>query len=418
MNSSEKKINKQISKYYVEHACQISSTGQVAKELNLETSRVSELKGGRRQLTAEQAEIIKQIYGLPSASEGHWVECELLSKDFHKSFVDNGLAIHFIKLIKLFNTDRFVDSFIKGVSVNEASIPGYIDPWTLSHEGLEKSARENDKVLKNHKLKLAGELFERDSFQEWCDSAIYLMKQEDVVKNNQFYENILYEKDIFSAICVEGVIRWDVPTSDFKRLPMIFDEVEPRFRALGGYDSYLCQIEKIIALCKLKQLVESKTYAYLLEDHDFLFGNKLKINTRNSPIKECVVVGKCVWEPEQMFKLEVPILMSSVVGWSSGEDYSHSAERDIMPDKHTHMEVRLFYTEQYQYHVEVKLYGDEHGLFCNRSLLIKIEDRQSIFDELMGIFDYFNVEYDFTMKRIKQAVAANGGYVPTAIYID
>jgi hypothetical protein len=418
MNSSENKLNKQISKYYVEHACEISSTGQVARELNLETSRVSELKGGRRQLTIEQAEIIKQIYGLPSASQGHWIECELLSKDFHKSFIDNGLAIHFIKLIELLNTAHFMDTFLKGVSVNESSVPGFKLPWTLSREEQKLIGPQNNEILKNYKLNLLYELFKRDDFQKWCDSVLYLMHQSNIVKDTKFYENIFHEKDILSVIAENGVVHWNVPTSDFKRLPMICGEVESHFRISGGSEVNSRHIEKIIILYRLKQLMEGKTYAYLFEEKNSFFSMKLTINHKNSPVKECVVVGKCVWDPDELFRLQVPIIMDSVVGWSSGEDYSYSYDRDIMPNRHRFIRIKLFYTETYNYLVELKLFDDEYGAICNRCLMIKVEDRQNVFDELKGIFDYFKIENNFMMNSVKRAVADNGGYIPSAIYID
>ncbi|QYK01741.1 hypothetical protein [Shewanella psychrotolerans] len=418
MNSSNAKLNKQISKYYVEHACGISSTGQVAKELNLDASRVSELKGARRQLTTEQAEIIKKIYGLPSASQSHWIEGELLPKDFHKSFIDNGLTIHFINLIELVNSERFWDSFLKGVSVNESSVPGFKLPWTLSWEEQELIGPKNNEILKKYKLNLLDKLFKRDDFQKWCDSAHYLMHQSGIVKDNQFYENIFYEKDILSAIVENGVVHWNVPTSDFKRLPMICDEVEPHFRISGGYEINSRHIEKIIILYRLRQLMEGKTYAYLFEDQNSLFSKKLTINHKNSPVKEYVVVGKCVWDPDKLFRLQVPIIMNSVIGWSSGEDYSHSYERDIMPHRHRFITIRLFYTETYNYLVELKLFDDEYGAICNRCLMIQVEDRQNVFDELKGIFDYFKIENIFMMNSVKRAVADNGGYIPSAIYID
>ena len=78
MKETETKLNKQISKHYVEHACSISSSGQVAKDLNLEPSRISEIKSGRRRLSEKESEVIQELYGLPSTSDGHWVEAELV----------------------------------------------------------------------------------------------------------------------------------------------------------------------------------------------------------------------------------------------------------------------------------------------------------------------------------------------------
>ncbi|MCZ8530582.1 hypothetical protein [Alteromonas sp. PRIM-21] len=82
----------------------------------------------------------------------------------------------------------------------------------------------------------------------------------------------------------------------------------------------------------------------------------------------------------------------------------------------THAEIKLFYTEQYQYLVALDLATAEF-MPSKRSLLIKIENRQKVFDDLLAIFEHFDIALEFTMKHIKKALAANGGYISSAIYI-
>lgn len=159
MEQAEKKLNKQISKYYVEHACQISSTGTVASELGLEPSRISELRGGRRQLTASQAEKIKQIYGLPSASNGHWMECEFLtSKNIHKQFIDNGLALHYLQIIEVINSERFLSCLFERFYFSDQTVPGYQSTTGLYGDDYSEVKKENDKLFLSYKLKYFNEL--------------------------------------------------------------------------------------------------------------------------------------------------------------------------------------------------------------------------------------------------------------------
>ncbi|MCT8127234.1 hypothetical protein H1D31_14580 [Alishewanella sp. BS5-314] len=64
------------------------------------------------------------------------------------------------------------------------------------------------------------------------------------------------------------------------------------------------------------------------------------------------------------------------------------------------------------------LYEDEAWFKPPRKVLVEIADRQNIFDELVNIFNYFQIETGWALKRIKSAVAQNGGYIPGAIYLD
>ena len=123
MKETETKLNKQISKHYIEHACSISSSGQVAKELGIEAPRVSEIKAGRRRLTADEAQVLKELYGTPSQSEGHWVVAELIDFDsLNKSLVDNSLVNQLVKVSEFVNSEEFIDDILSCIRVEESRI--------------------------------------------------------------------------------------------------------------------------------------------------------------------------------------------------------------------------------------------------------------------------------------------------------
>lgn len=422
MEKSESKLNKQLSKYYVEHACQISSPGTVARELDLLPERISDLRGGRRQLTVAQAEKIKEIYGLPSASEGHWLECELLSsKDLNKQFIDNGLAIHFIQLIEMANSDKFIDEMLKCIYVQETKIVGYRSTSGISSDIRPNIEHQNARLVKEHKLKLFNELLSNEKFSQWCSAAISIIKMHTGVKDSVFYENILHNKDILSAISVGGVTHWDAPTSDYTTLPDIFKDIGDGFHFnILNLQHPVQTIEILYFFNKLSRLVRSATYGNLIVGAAvFSFGKQLRLDRKALPIKEYVVVGKPVWEVDinRPLQLSQPIIPENVIGWRSDERYPPLFSAIAQPML-THVTFRLFYTEQYKYLLEVCFFRDEYAAMPERRLLIEIEKRQAIFDELMIIFDHFQVEHEFAMKNIKRAVAIKGGYIPSAMYLD
>lgn len=382
MEKSEEKLNKQISKYYVEHACQISSTGTVAAELGLEPSRISDLRGGRRQLTVSQAEKIKEIYGLPSTSQGHWMECELLSSiDLHKQFIDNGLALHFVQLIKMLNSEKFVNYIVDFCYFSDQSVPGYQSTLGLYNNDYTNAQLKNDDIFREYKLKFFNELLACDLFQTYCNG-----------------ENTVFDPEFFDNIC---------------------KEINPNF-GFRQSDNFTRIFKLLRFLRDLRGLILSNTYAHLAScNTSFLVGGEYKITEKSSPKKEYVVVGKVVWEvgTDNLLRLTNPIANDGLFGLQADEDCFHVLS-SLNPPILRFCSLKLYYSEQYKYLLAVELYQDEHRLNPVRKLLIGIEDRQNIFSELLELFNYFQIETSWTIKHIKYAIALNGGYIPGAIYLD
>lgn len=383
MEQPEKKLNLQISKYYTEHACQLSSTNEVAALLELPASRVSELRGGRRQLTVAQAEKIKEIYGLPSASQGHWIECELLSSDsIHKQFIDNGLALHYLQIIELVNSEQFQNILFEYFYFSDQTVPGYQSTTGLYGDDYSQVQKENDKLFRTYKLKYFNELLASSRFHDFCDS-----------------ESASFSPEAFNAICAEIN-----PNFYFHSHPDLYEHLFRLFRALRD----------------VRDLSLSGTYDNLVQFETGLsIGGNCKIDKAASPRKEYVVVGKVVWElgSENLLRLTNPIANAGV-GDLQVDESRLNLFSSINPQRYTHFSLKLYYSELYKYFLEIWLCEDEVRYKPGRKFLIKIADRQKIFHELSEIFSYFQIEIDWNVKRIKYAIAQNGGYIPGAIYLD
>ncbi|MCT8127236.1 hypothetical protein H1D31_14590 [Alishewanella sp. BS5-314] len=313
MEQSDKKLNKQISKYYVDHACQISSPGVVANELNLEPSRVSDLRAGRRQLTVEQAEKIKEVYGLPSTSQGHWMECELLSsQNLHKQFIDNGLALHYLQIIQAIKSEDFIKQIMRCCYFSDQSVPGYQSTAGIYNEDYRKVQNENEKIFLEFKLKYFNELLASDSFQTYCDS-----------------ENKDMDPEFLNGLC---------------------KEINPNFSFLFNHSSsfnYKAQFFKFFRYLRVfRELVLSNTYANLVDfDKDLIIGGSYKINYMELPKKEYVIVGKVVWEigAEELQKLTMPIANKGVCGAQVDEDCLRFS-MPLYPKVFTHYSLKLYYS--------------------------------------------------------------------------
>ncbi|GGF54117.1 hypothetical protein [Alteromonas lipolytica] len=427
MNKSESKLNKQISKHYVDHACNISSPGQVAKELNLDPSRISELRGARRLLTIEQAEIIKEMYGIPSNSTSYWLEGERTTLEaLGIDFIDNGLKLHFCRILELFNTDTFIDRVLSNIYVNEKGIPEFKETSLFEQADINKSIEQkNKRLIKEHKIKMFNLLLSSEHFQQWCDSAATLLGRDDIQQDDKFFGDLLMNKDIRKAVIKGDEIQWGSTDSNPVTLPLILASIEKGFYLSFSnvYQNRKEAIGKFIAICRFKQLVESKSYANILPSGStFIFGKKLGMVRNNMPVKEYVIVGKCVWDHEEQLgtkiRLNNPIKTKSVVKLSRDEGgFELNPDDQLVPETIRYLNVRLFYTEQFNYVAEIQTFSDNFK-GCDRSILVEFEERHKVFDGMIEILKYFTADFHFTIKQIKGAVAANGGYIPSAIYID
>jgi hypothetical protein len=383
MEQPDKKLNLQISKYYAEHACQLSSTNEVAILLDLPASRVSELRHGRRQLTVAEAEKIKETYGWPSASKGHWMECEhLSSENIHKQFIDNGLALHYLQIIEMVKSEQLQNSLFEYFYFSDQTVSGYQSMSGLNGDDYSEVQKENNKLFRTYKLKYFNELLAKNRFHDFCDR-----------------ESASFSPEAFNAICAEIN-----PNFGFHSHPDLYEHLFRLFRALRD----------------VRDLSLSGTYANLVQFETGLsIGGYCKIDKAVSPRREYVVVGKVVWElgSENPLRLTNPIANAGV-GDLQADDDCLNFSRSLNPKTFTHCSLKLYYSELYKYFLQVNLFEDGDGFEPARKVLVEISERQKIFEELVDLFNYFQIETGWALKQIKYAVAQNGGYIPGAIYLD
>ncbi|MBQ4830604.1 hypothetical protein J8L84_15105 [Alteromonas sp. MMG017] len=420
MKETETKLNKQISKHYIEHACSISSSGQVAKELGIEAPRVSEIKAGRRRLTADEAQVLKELYGTPSQSEGHWVVAELIDFDsLSKSLVDNSLVNQLVKVSEFVNSEEFIDGILSCIRVEESRIRGYERVQAVDISDKSKGTEQkNKRLVREYKLKLLNQMLSNAYFKNWCDTAVRLLTDGSVKKDFSFIDKLLYTKDVTTPTLVNGSVQRDIPNADFTNLIGLCEQIEPGFALT--FDSYYPteDIIRFIALGRLTTLLESQTFSHIVGAHaPFSFGKQLNIKPERLPKKEYVIVGKCVWDDDRLLRLREPMTEKSLLQIDATSSSSLILPEALELNASKYLSIRLFYTEQYKYVVEIQLYPDEIYI-SHRKILIDIKEKEKLFPQVLDILTFFNVEHHHTVNNIKAAVAKEGGYIPSAIYIE
>lgn len=420
MKETETKLNKQISKHYIEHACSISSSGQVAKELGIEAPRVSEIKAGRRRLTADEAQVLKELYGTPSQSEGHWVVAELIDLDsLNKSLVDNSLINQLVKVSEFVNSGEFINGILSCIRVEVSRIRGY-ERVQIEDVGARNNGthQKNNRLVREYKLKLLNRLLSNAYFKNWCDTAVRLLTDGDVKKDLSFFDKLFYTKDVTTPTVINGSVHWDFPNADFTNLIGLCDQIEPGFALT--FESYYPteDVIRFVALGRLTTLLESQTFSHIVGvQAPFNFSKQLNIKPDRLPKKEYVIVGKCVWDDDRLLKLREPMTEKSLLQIDGANSSSLNLPDALDLNTSKYLSIRLFYTEQYRYVVEIQLYPDELYI-SHRKILIDIKEKEKLFVQVMDILTFFDVEHHHTVNNIKAAVAKEGGYIPSAIYIE
>lgn len=418
------KLNKQISQHYVNHACTISSPGQVAKDLGLESSRISELRSGGRQLKREEAEIIREIYGLPSTSNAHWTYSELTSsKSFELDFVDNGYINHLLILVEKINDSVFIDRLLSTILVKECEISGYVNAIHVSppdeRESVEKN---NERLIKAHKIDLFKRLLEEPKFELWCRALTGLLNDGTVEVNRDFEGNVMYYKDILCSRVINGTVQWDYPTSDFSSLERICSDIEKGFSltcyATLIYSSFKDFAASLLAVYEVWNLIESNTYAHVLPScTTLILAKNLNRYDVKRPAKEYAVVGKCVWKTNNKIRLDKKIVQPSILKYQFRPENPPISRDGLFPLDIEFLSAHLFYTEQFNFYFKLECFADNLGTFA-RSFLIKIENRKNVIEEVLSVFSFFGIDDIFTEHSIKKAIAENGGYVPSTTYLE
>lgn len=395
-----KKLDKHTTKLYIEHATDHIGTNKVAELLGIKPSRVSDMKNYLRFMTVDEAEIIRSEFGLPSASSGIYIEGELLGKNWWQELADNSRQLHFARALDIISSDKFLKEVLMTFTVNELEVDGYDSKYNAhSEENRKAIEHKNERLVTEERCKLADALFVSDAFKQWHHEVI------DAITTRQSQA-----RDRDEPVSVE------LTDDEKQKLEDICRGISPHFYLYSrDWKKTFSELNFIAAIYKV---INSGTYAPTIGGQTtFRLGQKLTVCKEALPIKDYVVSGRSVWE-SGVLVLKTPYTEASGLGWMPHYTKAHMSKRcEMQPKEFEAIGFELLYTEHYRYFVRVSLHENSHYPE-DRILLIEIEDKRYIFDELTAIFAKFDLHFPVTLASIKSCLAENAAFIPNAIYLD
>lgn len=418
MNQQAEKYNKQQSMLYVNHACNIGGNNLVGELLELEPSRISELKGGRRKLTFKEADILQQEFGLPETSKGYYVEAELFTSEEMrdtKKFDAHSKELHLLRMAQAWNNEKNRTFILESLSVHGSLVPDYEDPIFADENKRKGIEHKNARLMRDFKLEAINALINSPYFSAWCDvieSILSEVPTQDIPPKHQYFQNLLLKTKI------------DIEISNSRVLPelrgTIYDVLQNanQGRVISIYSG---QTEKLVRhlhlLNKVKTLVESGRYSHLVKaPKAWKRENKIELIENAFPLREYVIVGKVVWQSYDHLQVNEKWIEKSILG-EMGVDPISSEEGIYRQRQFKSVSMALLFSENYEYYLEVNLKpGENYGLTM-RTLIVRISNMKHLFTTLDMLFAFFKISGDVITSGIKAEIADNGGYIPSAIYL-
>ncbi|EPW5498285.1 hypothetical protein ACWM6O_000115 [Vibrio vulnificus] len=386
------KHTKVTTKLYVEHACNFVSTNQLADLLRLEAPRISEMKNGRRKLTIAEGEIIREEFGLPEMSQGIYIEAELLESNWLDDFLKNGEMLLRHNILRYASSPSFMDFLLGSFNIDTRYIEGYENELSQYSDD-ERKGREhrNKRLEENKKLELINQLMASSDFNRWYNNNIQVKS----LSNSQINKELDYkEKESLSAIT---------------------HHIEEGF--FISYDEMLPKVRFIVSTYRLiQQLAEDGSSGH---GCSIVFGQKKGLSEVPNPIREYVINGREVWSSGQICELVESVTQHENVNFPPDIKYPKEVSRlNLTQEKLRYVNFALIYTEKHDYYVKVTLHKCELPDVGDRTLLIKIQERINLFGEINSIFEIFQARWNVEEFYIKEKLAKNGAYIPTAIYLN
>ncbi|MGR6841756.1 hypothetical protein ACU5DF_23855 [Aliivibrio wodanis] len=418
MNQKAEKYNKQQSMLYVNHACNIGGNNLVGELLKLEPSRISELKGGRRRLTFEEADILQQEFGLPEASKGYYLEAELFNsedmRDTNK-FDSNSSELHLLRIVDAWNNEDNITFILESLNINGISVPGYQDPIFTDENRRKGIEHKNARLIRDLKFKTINALLNSHYFSAWCSAIEVILSKiaaEYILSECQHFQNILLSTKI-DINCGNSSVHQDKYWTIYDILRHVSQD--------SGISIFTHQLEKLVRhlhlLNKVKKLVTSGRYSHLVQaPKEWMCESKLVLIENASPHREYVIVGKVVWQSNDRLQVHGEWMEKSILG-EMGVDPRSCEEGIYRQRQFKSVSMALLLSENYEYYLEVNLKAGENYALTMRTLLVRISNMKHLFTTLEMLFAFFKISGDVITSGIKAEIADNGGYIPSAIYL-
>ncbi|MDD9155246.1 hypothetical protein PVK64_03440 [Aliivibrio sp. S4TY2] len=416
MDQKAEKYNKQQSMLYVNHACNIGGNNLVGELLELEPSRVSELKGGRRKLTFKEADILQQEFGLPETSKGYYIEAELFTSEEMrdtKKFDTHSKELHLLRIIQAWNNEETRAFILESLDVHDSLVPDYEAQNVVDENKRKGIEHKNARLMRDFKLEAINALINSPYFSAWCDvieSILSEVSTQDIPSKHQYFKNLLSTTKIDIEIGNSRVLKE-------QRIYDILKHVNQG----RGISIYSDQTEKLVRhlhlLNKVKTLVESGRYSHLVKaPKAWKREYQIELIENAFPQREYVIVGKVVWQSSDHLQVNEKWIEKSILG-EMGVDPISSEEGIYRQRQFKSVSMALLFSENYEYYLEVNLKLGENNGLTMRTLIVRISNMKHLFTTLEMLFAFFKISGGVITSGIKAEIADNGGYIPSAIYL-
>jgi hypothetical protein len=405
----ENKLNKHLSKLYTIHACEISSEGQVAKDIDIPSTRISDLKGGRRHLSQEQGDTLREIYGLPNASSAIYLEAEYCtSGELNEVLMNQSKTIKLSELAEFFSSNEFKDELLSNIYLlKPEQLVGYVHVGFGKKEQEDIELREeNERIMNEAKLDSFNDFISSTDFEKW----VSLVKP--IIARG------IKKQGINALVFIDS--RAEINRND----KINFTENHALNTHISVYEGGFMFVNKsdatdligmILHFYEVKKRLENNFANTLPPSKLFNLGTTCNITKIEKLRSDFTIVGKVVWETGEVCDQGLPrqIRPNGIMKWE--ENSLTIGLRTYQPNTLSNYRARLIYTEQYDYYLEIAL--AEYIEVEDRNLLIPISNRLNVFEELKEIFDGIG-EDNLNIKSIKESIAKNGGYIPNSTYLN
>jgi hypothetical protein len=412
------KISIPESKHFCEYACSQSSSGFVAKLLNLEPSRVSEVKRGTRRLKMEEANTLREHFGIPTSNPGYFYHGMVIDDvDFDRRYRPGSGASHMMYLLRFFSDSSNISVVLNGFNLET-----------------------DTKIVNNEqyaaKLFQLNKLLESDGFNSWVTIMKSKLSSFDA-RPNPLYRNVI---DKYHKCKDDNLGLKKLSESLVEYAKREFDII-----FINSNDEYIAN--QLLLIGCVKQTLEEGKYPDIAAlNESFELGN---IECGYVP-EDVVINGRAVWESrddlvptkasgEFAFNwipntknevFDIGYALRSLNGVNDGEWNSPdlAKTKSIFPPRYGSAKISLIWSESYNYFIKIGLNegvpdtadDDVSPYYCTKPyeyIIVKVSKTDQIFSELMRIIKSLGID-EIEVDDIKRVVALNGGFIPNAKYVS
>lgn len=404
------KISIPQSKHFCEYACSQSSNGYVAKLLNLEPSRVSEIKRGVRRLKVEEADILRNNFGIPSSTPGHFYHGIVVNDvDYYRIYRPGSQESHMMHLLRFVSESANINELLSGFQL-----------------GTDVFAKSKDQYAA--KLSQVNKLLSSDGFNSWVSTMRNKL-------GSFFTRPSSLERDV---IYKNNEIEYEVENFNFSQSSeslAVYAKREFNIIFVNSIMEYTAN--RLLLIGCLKQTLEQAVYPEITAFNEcFELG---KVECGKIP-EDIVINGRTVWESRNDL---IPRQANEAIAfdWVSNNKYEYdsvdygewhlpvtSEAKSIFQKKYSSAQISLIWSESYNYFIKIGLnevvpdIADDNitPYYCSMPydyIIVKVSKVDQVFSELMGVIKSLGIN-EIEVADIKRVVALNGGFIPNAKYIS